>query len=538
MAGLHDERLSGSRTVHLQELQKQMNQATKTHSRSLTSSDTFLAIDDAVFSVRENASKCLCEATKSGEGPVIRNTPEGPDAFRAHVLGACHAEGKFQMWYLANDARGRWHTCYAESQDGYNWIKPELGLIEYDGSKRNNIILHKETGDFTITNVYRDADDPDPARRYKAPVYGNITQDYFTNEEDRKRYAGASHPCIKTFAYSADGIHWVYDQEVDFPVPKKIESGALFKKNDKWFMVHQMICGEYPQVCSGCRYLGVSSSKDLQNWELSDEPGFYFDLGGNYRKTIQTHITPAILDYGNVTVGVVGMFYGHQELYKEETDLALILSNDGYHWRQPIEGQPFSTILRRGDAGRWDHSFPVQGGLVNTSDKTFVYYSASDRYGNLGYVNRQVGMAELPRDRFGYLVPSVGWGYQSSESSTATLVTHPILITQKGLSLCVNAQGASRPCDSLKVELLDESDNPIPGYTAADCVNITQDGLDVPVRWVDRDSLDPLAGQRIKLRIELVGRNEQHEILACTEYPKLFAFYFRDKAQTQFPFDD
>jgi hypothetical protein len=32
-------------------------------------------------------------------------------------------------------------TCYAESRDGIRWTKPELGIVEYQGSKENNIIL-------------------------------------------------------------------------------------------------------------------------------------------------------------------------------------------------------------------------------------------------------------------------------------------------------------------------------------------------------------------------------------------------------------
>ena len=33
--------------------------------------------------------------------------------------------------------------CRAESEDGYNWTKPELGAVEFEGSTRNNIITTK-----------------------------------------------------------------------------------------------------------------------------------------------------------------------------------------------------------------------------------------------------------------------------------------------------------------------------------------------------------------------------------------------------------
>ena len=31
-------------------------------------------------------------------------------------------------------------ACYAESRDGFHWVKPELGLFEFEGSKKNNIV--------------------------------------------------------------------------------------------------------------------------------------------------------------------------------------------------------------------------------------------------------------------------------------------------------------------------------------------------------------------------------------------------------------
>ena len=32
-------------------------------------------------------------------------------------------------------------TCYAESKDGIHWTKPDLGLFEFNGSKKNNIVF-------------------------------------------------------------------------------------------------------------------------------------------------------------------------------------------------------------------------------------------------------------------------------------------------------------------------------------------------------------------------------------------------------------
>jgi len=52
---------------------------------------------------------------------------------------------KFRMWYDALfigglPQEGARRLCYAESTDGINWHKPVLGLVEFDGSKENNIV--------------------------------------------------------------------------------------------------------------------------------------------------------------------------------------------------------------------------------------------------------------------------------------------------------------------------------------------------------------------------------------------------------------
>ena len=57
-------------------------------------------------------------------------------------------QGKLRMWYECYDREG-WPTaddtsfCYAESEDGINWTRPNLGLFEYKGSKKNNILFRQ-----------------------------------------------------------------------------------------------------------------------------------------------------------------------------------------------------------------------------------------------------------------------------------------------------------------------------------------------------------------------------------------------------------
>ena len=79
-------------------------------------------------------------------------------------------QGKFRGWYRADpqlqDTDYNSITCYAESEDGINWTKPNVGLIEFNGSKDNNIVW---TGQGINLAPFKDGNpDAKPEERYKA----------------------------------------------------------------------------------------------------------------------------------------------------------------------------------------------------------------------------------------------------------------------------------------------------------------------------------------------------------------------------------
>ena len=58
-------------------------------------------------------------------------------------------------------------VCLATSTDGLNWTRPMLGLISFNGSTQNNIVI-KGTAN---GSVYYDTHDPNPNRRRPAGDY-------------------------------------------------------------------------------------------------------------------------------------------------------------------------------------------------------------------------------------------------------------------------------------------------------------------------------------------------------------------------------
>ncbi len=104
-------------------------------------------------------------------------------------------EHELRMWYPARgklDQRSNiYRVCHATSTDGRNWEKPQLGLVEYDGSRANNIVdLFDGRCAIVCGPIIFDPLDPDPARRFKGA--------YWTRQYRGKVAA----------AYSPDGLHW------------------------------------------------------------------------------------------------------------------------------------------------------------------------------------------------------------------------------------------------------------------------------------------------------------------------------------------
>lgn len=145
---------------------------------------------------------------------VVGRGPRGaPDDEGVRYYGAvAEVDGELRMWYESSgslDEGGR-RICYAVSRDGEHWEKPSLGLVEYGGSRDNNIVdLFGGDPVISAAPVIHDPDDPDPSRRFKmcieSGLYGNGL----------------------AVAFSADGLRW---EVPDFnPVGPPMEMAGLIR---------------------------------------------------------------------------------------------------------------------------------------------------------------------------------------------------------------------------------------------------------------------------------------------------------------------
>ena len=111
---------------------------------------TLLAIDNYALPLRKDLCYYLSKPTVRPE-PVLspsRDNPHATDYVATHFYGTVLQDGgKFRMWYYSagwvakpGETIQEGPICYAESDDGIRWTKPNLGQVEYKGSRDNNAI--------------------------------------------------------------------------------------------------------------------------------------------------------------------------------------------------------------------------------------------------------------------------------------------------------------------------------------------------------------------------------------------------------------
>lgn len=493
-----------------------------------TQATTLYAFDEVSIPHIQNLRREMRAPEKHPANPVLRRGPAGsPDAKGVQFYGSVIKEGeKYRLWYVAFDddrknkiASARWRAAYAESKDGIHWEKPNLGLVEYAGNKNNNLILTQPAPlGFVNVKVLADPEDPDPARRYKIS-----THVYFRGA----RRLGTLAPFV-----SADGLTWKMEKETRtvkaelspkdlvLPAIHFEPSGGLYKWQGMFYASGQNSMNAASPYHG--RVARVYRSPDFRSWSQTSSVSFVREhqhrlLGaGRSREGEQTHEGISVWNRGNVLLGIGGRWHGGAEWKDVTIDLNFLVSNDGIRFREPAHEW---TFLKRGRDGEWDQGGLIQGqGFENIGEQTFVYYGAWDpRHWEEEPARGGVGIAMLPRDRFGHLqVEEAGKGngdYQLPEI-TSEFITAAVTLPQKTGGLYVNAEGLGNEA-WLKFELLDESETPLPAYSGDASAKVAQNGFQTPVTWPAKDTA-PLP-DKVRIKVTFEGKRNT-DIRFCALY--------------------
>ena len=153
--------------------------ATKSKS-SLGSADwvkdkTILFLDDDPILYRSGTRRVLQQPRRHTDNPVIAETKAWEMAIGYCTVYRDIRTGLFQCWYQsysgnhANDPTRRVVVCYATSNDGVTWKKPNLGLFDYNDDHNTNIVLVGNGGRSSNygASVLVDHLDSNTEKRYK-----------------------------------------------------------------------------------------------------------------------------------------------------------------------------------------------------------------------------------------------------------------------------------------------------------------------------------------------------------------------------------
>lgn len=518
-----------------------------------------LFIDHKFIESSEGVALTVNTPVRSGELLITADAPWEKNLRVASYSTVIAEDGLIRVWYNVAGTELKPRTnpdfmglAYAESRDGIHFTKPILNLVEFEGSKANNLVLPGDPTKLSIAggSVIRD-DNPacPPAERYKT-----WTKIY---PKTGVQLHGPSRLWV-----SPDGIHWklteghvtglratdtqmsyfweprigryvAYSREwVQFAGERQIRMASYNESDDlfAWDKTQIVLQPDELDMAGAIRPLVVMEKMRVERERLKNFPTEAAKVidqsseGHPFADQVPTTGSPVdiygpgVMPYGagadRVYVSLMMMFHhwhlmggAHSEEFPDTGDVQLGLSRDGRNFIRPGGRKPFLSV---GPAGafdsRWIWAMP---GLVTTKDEIWFYY-----YGmNIDHFWRID--PESPGPMTGISRSKLRLdGFVSADFDYAggTILTPPVRFSGSRLELNVDtgAGGMGR------VEILDENGASIPGFTLADADFINGNKVRMSVSWGRKTDLSSLEGRTIRLRFKMRSA-------------KLYAFQFRSE---------
>ena len=433
-----------------------------------------------------------CEGSGSGYHSVFRDGDLYRMYYKAWNLDV--SEGKLDT------SAHPLYCCYAESDDGIHWRKPNLGIHEFHGSTANNIVI--VSGRIGAVNadaghpaVFKD-ENPNcpPDARYKAII----------------RSAG---PRGLLVFKSHDAVHW--SPMSDGPV---ITEGAFDSQNlafwdpvrseyrAYWRIFTAGVTTENAWRPSGYRAIRTATSPDLMNW------GPYADL--TYVDSPPEHLyTNQIKPYyraPHIFIGFPTRYVErgwsesmralperkHRELRAATqlrygtalTEGLLMSSRDGVKFQRWNEAFLRPGIQR---SGTWNygqqyiawHVVETRSSLAGAPNELSLYAGESYWTGGASAVRR-------------YTLRIDGFVSVSAPFSGGELLTKAIVFDGEALSLNFSTSAAG----GIRIEIQRPDGQPLPGFSLDQCNEVFGDEFDRRVTWSGDGDLGELAGRPVRLR--------------------------------------
>ncbi len=453
--------------------------------RDLTKSQLFL--DDTWIDEQSMLSRIWHQPILYPE-PVLR--PEMPWegtnlAFYGTVLKIGSA---WRMYYTTASPDFPASMCVADSTDGFHWTRPELGMHEFRGSKKNNIVITH----CRCVSVYYDPNDEDYPFRTMVHRGPNKT----------------GHAVYGMYeAVSKDGYHWTeLDVVVPYPPAEHIhefkagrEGTRALAGTDVYYLWAQKVKGEFVVtykedqrparrcvgMSRGANFATFSDTRIILRSDLLDPPDDqYHGMVG--------------FPYGDMYLGLAERWFGAPTHF----EIMLVWSHDLDTWHMPPRRAAFIGPPIPWNAGG---TTCATAGPLQDGNQLRIYFGG--RSGSHIHVKKgphkigNIGLAEITVDRFA----SVSAGYMDGRLITKSM-------KWPGGDLKLNAS-TTREFDAdprlgggeMTIEVWNAEGRPIEGFSGAQRASFAGnhpsrgDTDAATVRWPQERSMAELANREIRL---------------------------------------
>lgn len=277
--------------------------------------------------------------------------------------------------------------AYARSKDGIHWEKPSLGLVDWRGSKENNLLFRYAHG----TGVMLDERETDNQRKFKMVTKVDIP----------------GHGAYMAVGFSKDGIHWgelipwpEYNPQADshnFP---------FWNEEEKCYMLISRIWKD------GIRVTTISYSQDFIHWSEPTETL----RGRGYENQIYSM---PVFKWKELYLGLASLIHEGDRTEKnfDCVDCELTWSADGKKFDFAAMEQP---VVPRGSGhypdGEFDNSCIYASAPVTEGHKIWIYYMGGNGQ-HTNFRESSLGRAYWESDKF------ICWTGKKEERSILTTTT-------------------------------------------------------------------------------------------------------------------
>ncbi len=433
----------------------------------------------------------------------------------------------YKAWQLlgSEDVSHDICCCYAESNDGIHWDKPNLGLYEFKGSKQNNIVFINGTIDGVEADgghpaVFRDENPNVPSdERYKAILVAwNSPSQGPWNSPNKGLVVFKSH----------DGIHWLALNKAAVITDGMFDSQNLAFWDDTRgeYRAYWRTFTKRPTKLTAqdtddqdairgyeVRSIRTARSKDMIHWyDYKDVEYIDSPLEQLYTSVVKPYYRAPHLYLGFPTRYI-------DRGWSESIRMLPELEEREYRaFKDKNADERYGTAITEGlfmvsrDGvlfRRWNEAF-LRPGIERKGS-----WAYGNQYIAWSMVETKSSLEGAPNELSFYAVESFWTGTSSAlrrytlridgfvsisaPMKGGELITRPL--TFSGDKLHINF--ASSAVGDIRVEIQDEAGNPVPGFTLKDCLPVYGDSLERIVVWKNGSNLLPLKNRPVRLRFVL-----------------------------------